>query len=244
MALLNWYMAAIPLPFGSLGDWSALAIPKDSDCLQDLSKTDNTCTIRKDRDKEQKGIFLEKSRLCRRLARGGGSVERTRPAERRAGGGQAQGCQAMSSPGDDDMAVVESGIAGGMVLAAVRATALLASERARARSAVPADRDRSSSLLRPSPEREMPASCHRAARVEGCASGTGALARSACRSSAEQRRTRGLRLGEGGGDGAAGEDEALRQGVGREPVGAVQAGAGGLSDRIQAGDEWCERSGR
>src|ERR1700735_4039791 len=108
MALLNWYMAAIPLPFGSLGGWSAPAIPKDSDCLQDLSKTENTCTIRKDRDKEKKGIFLGKSPV-RELCGASGRAESVSRSARRRGahgsaerlgprGDQVQVCQEMLSP--------------------------------------------------------------------------------------------------------------------------------------------------
>src|SRR5690606_37206837 len=42
-------------------------------------------------------------------------------------------------------------------------------------------------------------------------------------------------LVECGGD-AGGEDEALQQGVGRQPVGSVDAGAGDLAAGVEAGD--------
>ena len=55
-------------------------------------------------------------------------------------------------------------------------------------------------------------------------------------SSARARRARAARgLRERVGDGAAGEHEALAERVGGEPVGAVQAGAGGLADRVEPG---------
>ena len=49
--------------------------------------------------------------------------------------------------------------------------------------------------------------------------------------------------GDVGGD-ALGEDQALQQGVGGEPVRAVHAGAGDLAARVQAGDGGAARAGR
>ena len=57
-----------------------------------------------------------------------------------------------------------------------------------------------------------------------------------------RRAAPGSGLGEGVQNGAAGEDEALAERVGGEPVGAVQAGAGGLADRVQPGQASSARS--
>ena len=84
----------------------------------------------------------------------------------------------------------------------------------------------------------------RAARPARAAARRGARARRACRrsaarcgsSSAGAAARRRLGVGRGGERSAAAEDEALGQRVRRQPVGAVQAGAGRLADRVQAGD--------
>ena len=92
-------------------------------------------------------------------------------------------------------------------------------------------------------------------RASGCGSSSRAVRDSASRSSPAPRQTAsrvaldggstcggggdafsgGGRLVEAGGGGAAAEHEALRERVGGEPVGAVEAGAGGLADRVEAG---------
>ena len=53
-----------------------------------------------------------------------------------------------------------------------------------------------------------------------------------------------LGLAEGGESGAAAEDEALEQGVRRQPVRAVHAGAGALAGGVQAGQLGAARRGR
>ena len=138
---------------------------------------------------------------------------------------------------DDDVAVVERRVALGD---GRRAGARRGSPRARARSARSARASGcglSSSRRRPSALRTMPASRHSAARVARVARRAAPAARAARRARGARgaRRPR-RRLGERVGDGAAGEHEALAERVGGEPVGAVQAGARGLADRVQAGE--------
>ena len=96
----------------------------------------------------------------------------------------------------------------------------------------------SSSSRRPAGSRCRPAWRHSAARVSS-GGGSGADRRrpgAACRGR--------LGLVERGQRGAAAEHEALGERVRRQPVGAVQAGAGALADRVEAGQRTSARRGR
>ena len=112
----------------------------------------------------------------------------------------------------------------------MRAADLLARRALTRRRGGRAGAGRRAARRRPSASRSRPASRHTASRVSrdgggsdlglgrAPALGAAAPARRAPRSAARRA-----------------EHEALRQRVGGEPVGAVQAGAGGLADRVEAG---------
>ena len=95
----------------------------------------------------------------------------------------------------------------------------------------------SSRRVRPSASRSSPAPRHTASRVSraGGVTSAGAAAPARCGGGGSSSAGRG---------GAAAEHEALLQRVRGEPVGAVEAGAGALADRVAGPGPRCGRGGR